>query len=227
LLAEGALSSAFVPIFTEYLTHSREKACRFASNTLNLALLFFPVLSGCISLKKGYPDKHFFVLDLTHPPVTNPPARPNRVLQISPFQISPRYEGQEFVYRTGELRYESDFYNQFFIPPAVIITEEFTRWLAASGLFDRVTNPSDMASPTQILNGSITAIYGDYTEKRPKAILEIQILIHPVSESKGPAYFQRNYRQEIPLKDPSAEALAAGWDEALRAILADLENDLR
>lgn len=44
LLAEGALSSAFVPIFTEYLSHSREKAYRFASNTLSLALLFFPVL---------------------------------------------------------------------------------------------------------------------------------------------------------------------------------------
>ena len=44
LLAEGALSSAFVPIFTAYLTQGKEKACRFASNTLNLALLFFPLL---------------------------------------------------------------------------------------------------------------------------------------------------------------------------------------
>lgn len=47
LLAEGALSTAFIPIFTEYLTQKGKKAAQlFASNTLNLLLIFFPLLIG-------------------------------------------------------------------------------------------------------------------------------------------------------------------------------------
>jgi putative peptidoglycan lipid II flippase len=44
LLAEGALANAFIPIFSEYLTQDREKADRFASNVLTLALLTFPLI---------------------------------------------------------------------------------------------------------------------------------------------------------------------------------------
>lgn len=45
LLAEGALSTAFIPIFTGFLTQrGKEAADRFASDTLNLALIFFPIL---------------------------------------------------------------------------------------------------------------------------------------------------------------------------------------
>lgn len=46
LLAEGALSSAFVPLFTERLAREGVGgATRFANNVLTLALLFFPVFS--------------------------------------------------------------------------------------------------------------------------------------------------------------------------------------
>lgn len=45
LLAEGALSSAFVPLFTERLTKDGpQRAARFASNVLTAALIFFPAL---------------------------------------------------------------------------------------------------------------------------------------------------------------------------------------
>jgi len=46
LLAEGALSTAFVPIYTGYLVRGREEADRFASVTLSLALLVFPLVIG-------------------------------------------------------------------------------------------------------------------------------------------------------------------------------------
>lgn len=43
LLAEGALSSAFIPIFTERLTKDGpEKATRFANTVVTAALIFFP-----------------------------------------------------------------------------------------------------------------------------------------------------------------------------------------
>ncbi|MFQ6117944.1 MAG: murein biosynthesis integral membrane protein MurJ [Candidatus Bipolaricaulia bacterium] len=46
LLAEGALSTAFIPIYTGYLAEDRREADRFASATLSLALLIFPLVIG-------------------------------------------------------------------------------------------------------------------------------------------------------------------------------------
>ncbi|MBI3460457.1 murein biosynthesis integral membrane protein MurJ [Candidatus Acetothermia bacterium] len=45
LLAEGALSSAFVPVYTETLTKKGQQAAnRFASNLISVGLIFFPLL---------------------------------------------------------------------------------------------------------------------------------------------------------------------------------------
>ena len=46
LLAEGALSTAFIPIYTRYLAKDRTEADRFANVTLSLALLVFPLVIG-------------------------------------------------------------------------------------------------------------------------------------------------------------------------------------
>lgn len=44
LLAEGALSTAFIPLFSAHLARGRELAVRFASNVLTVALVVFPVI---------------------------------------------------------------------------------------------------------------------------------------------------------------------------------------
>lgn len=46
LLAEGALSTAFVPIYTGYLAKGREAADRFASAVLSAAFVLFPIVIG-------------------------------------------------------------------------------------------------------------------------------------------------------------------------------------
>ena len=46
LLAEGALSTAFIPIYTGYLAKDRREADGFASVTLSFALLVFPLVIG-------------------------------------------------------------------------------------------------------------------------------------------------------------------------------------
>lgn len=46
LLAEGALSAAFIPLFSERLAQSRELAARFASNVVSVALVAFPLIVG-------------------------------------------------------------------------------------------------------------------------------------------------------------------------------------
>ena len=70
-----------------------------------LALL---VLSGCVSLAKSYPDKHYYALDVTGKgsPVFLCPGPYSTFERLF---VSPRFKGQELVYRTDDTRYESDF----------------------------------------------------------------------------------------------------------------------
>ena len=97
-----------------------------------LALL--PLLAGCLNIEKSFPEKRYFIFDV--PRHGNPHLRGEGVvLRVQKFHVSPRYREKGLVYRNGDLSYESDFYNRFFILPSSLITEEVSQWLASSGLF--------------------------------------------------------------------------------------------
>ena len=93
---------------------------------------FVPVLlalcAACVGIEKSYPDKRYFVLEVSaNPSPANPTA--NETLEVSNIRVSPRYADRSFVYRTSEAGYESDFYNQFLVAPASLITEEVRKGL--------------------------------------------------------------------------------------------------
>ena len=104
-------------------------------------------LPGCLKLGKGYPEKRYYVLRApSRPGEARPPdGGSEEILKVGRFRISPLYEGKEFVYQKEDLRYESDFYNVFFIPPASLITEEVRRWLGGSARFQHVMDPASHA----------------------------------------------------------------------------------
>jgi uncharacterized lipoprotein YmbA len=91
-----------------------------------LALL--TLCAACVGIEKSYPDKRYFVLEVSaNPSPANPTA--NETLEVSNIRVSPRYADKSFVYRTSEAGYESDFYNQFLVAPASLITEEVRKGL--------------------------------------------------------------------------------------------------
>ncbi len=186
------------------------------------------LLTGCAAtLEKTYPDKQYYVLDISRP-VQEPTADNGIVLSVRRFRISPRYENKELVYRTGTLSYESDFYNAFFIPPGAMITEEVRQWLAGAGLFQYVIDSASPVVPTHILEGNVLSLYGDYSNNAsPKAVMAIQVFLMENISARSEILFQKTYRQEIPLPENTTAALINGWNEALRQILTALEADLR
>ena len=185
------------------------------------------LLSGCVSLEKSYPEKRYYVLDVSRPGEASS-AADGPVLSIRKFRVSPRYEGKGLVYRRGDLSYEADFYNEFLISPSSLFTEEVRQWIAASALFRHVVDSASHVQAGQILEGGVIALYGDYRDSgSPSAVLEIQFfLINDVS-ARSVIIFQHQYRQEIAVKGNSTEALVKGWNEALKQILTSLETDLR
>jgi cholesterol transport system auxiliary component len=188
-------------------------------------LAAWPLAASCVSVSKSYPEKRHFALDVA-PPNNHATSTSGVILKIGRFRISPLYQGRELVYRTGELQYEPDFYDEWFILPAGMVTQQFENWLAATGLFQHVVPATSRTEPTYILEGAIVALYGDYrSSTAPKAVLVIELfLIDGVTDSD--IRFKRTYREEITLADRSPETLTGGYNEALRRILDTFTEDL-
>lgn len=199
---------------------------RMVMRFLIIVFLFFS-LAGCLNLKKGFPEKHYYILDVSH---NGRPTNllPGPALSIRKLRVSPRFEGKGMVYRRGSLTYESDYYNEFLIHPGSILTEELRQWLARSGLFQYVTDGSGHLQPTHILEGTVSALYGDFRNGAvPKAVLEMEFFLVRDLSARNEIIFRKDYAEAIPLKESSSESLAQGWNDALRRILTALEEDLR
>jgi ABC-type uncharacterized transport system auxiliary subunit len=191
------------------------------------ALALLALSSGCVSLEKPYPDKRYFVLET--PGQTNPSElTSNDTLQVSNIRVSPRYADRSFIYRTSAAGYESDFYSQFLVSPASLITEEIRKGLIGSHLFKYVITPSSQLQPSYVLDGTVNALYGDFRNTdSPKAVLEMEFFLTSEIPTKPGILMQKRYAKSIPLSARSPEALVQGWNQALEEILTSLVADLK
>jgi len=180
-------------------------------------------LTGCLSLSKSYPEKRSFVLDVGAPPQETS-SNSTKVLKINRLRVSPLFAGRAMVYRTADLQYESDFYDEWFVTPSVLVTQQLQNWLAHTGRFQLVLQGTNHIEPTHFLDGTVTEFYGDFRES-PRAVLGIEFhLLDAMNE--GQLSFRRTYHQDIPLTDRSPDALARGLTEALRTVLVTLTKDI-
>ncbi len=181
--------------------------------------------AGC--MKRQYVERDTYALDVSRPGSTSS-VETDAVLRVRTLRVSPRYEGKSFVYRSGDLSYQSDYYNQFFASPDIMITEEVRKWLEGSGLFRQVFDYTGQAEHTHVLEGEVTDLYGDFSRgTQPKAVMDIRFLLLHQTADRSKSLLQKHYRRELPLSIDTGEALVGAWNKALERILTDLENDLR
>lgn len=189
--------------------------------------ILFSLSIGCVNLERSYIEKHYFVLD-SSPAEEIPSPDTGKVITVRRLRVSPKYEGKGLVYRLKELSYETDYYNEFFISPVSMFTEEIRKRMAGSGMFKRVVDPSSLLDSTYVLEGAVTALYGDYrVSTAPKAVLEIQFLILQQTDVSPEIVLQRQYHKEEPLNGSTPDALVKSWNTALNQILTEFENDLK
>ena len=166
--------------------------------------------TGCVGIEKSYPDKRYFVLEAPANPIPTNPST-NETLQVSNINISPRYADKSFVYRTSESGYESDFYNQFLVSPASLITEEVRKGLTGSQVFKYVIGASNQSQPSYVLEGTVNALYGDFRNANsPKAVLEMEFFLTSEIPGKPGILTQKRYAKSLPLTGRTPEALIKG-----------------
>ncbi len=189
-----------------------------------LGLLIILSSAGCMQRKTVVKDT--FLLDAQRPGESIQ-AMSETVLAVQPFSIAPAFGGKGLVYRTDENQYESDFYNEYFVSPAAMMTEQTRNWLSESGVFARVLSPISSVEPTHILEGHIKQIAADVRDKaNPKAVLELSFFLLEQHKRERTIRFQKTYSATQPLESKTAPACIAALNQCLTEILENLEKDM-
>jgi len=195
--------------------------------TVSLAL--GTALVGCGLPGKQTDQRRFFMLEAIRRGETTPPETAHLVT-VKRFGMSERFADRELVYRTGEVTYEPDYYNQFLAPASTMVAEQTHRWLGDAGLFAAVIGTGSDVLPTHVIEGNVTQLYGDVRDAETgTARMAVEFFVLDVAGGGEPAVaFHGQYAAQTPLAPPfSSEGLVKAYNANLAEILTSFETDLR
>ena len=192
---------------------------------LGWVVILLATTSGCMSLKQSYVEKHQFALEAVR---TGAPLSLEKTfaLKIRPVLAAPMCESASLARRVDENRYESDFYNVFFMPASDQLTECIRQWLTQAGF--QTIPPASRMNADLVLESLLTSLHGDYRNPaQPAAVMALEAAVVDVRSATPRMVFQKAYARTIPLNKAAAADLVEGWNQALASILAELESDLK
>jgi cholesterol transport system auxiliary component len=197
-----------------------------ASGTSSLApLLVVVLLAGCSALTRPAPVRDTFLLD---PPTPAAVATPQPgTLRVGTVNVAAPFRGKNFVYRVGELRFETDYYVEFLVTQAAMLAEQTARALDRAKAFTRVAGPGTSAEAAWVLDAFVSALYADRRDAgKPAAELDIEYFLTPTEDSAQTPVWHHAYRERVPMRDTSPAAYAEAMNKAFGDILAQLARDL-
>lgn len=192
--------------------------------TLCTAMLFVTLLFlyGCS--QKPY-NKQFYAFQ---PPVHASQAQPDYgTCEVRSFSVDAPYGTKAFVYRTGRYQYQNDFYNEFIIPPAVMITQDTQNYLSQSGLFERVVPAGSGTAAKYRLTGNILELYGDMRNKSRRQAVVTIALFFTAAQPPEKLLLAKTYRKQCPLRGIDANGLVGAYETCLDEILRAFDADVR
>ena len=193
---------------------------------LDLYMIVCLILASGCGDRQAYEKKHYILKAVRHGDSIR--TEIDSILEVRRFTIDSAFAGKGLVYRTGEFEYEPDFYNEFLISPAAMITDKMRNWLAESGLFGAVPDVGSLVDPTHVIEGNITALYGDFRDRSsPKAVMEMRFFLLKVKTTgESTPIFGKTYKVTVDIESENPQDLVKAIDKCLEDVLTSLEKDL-
>ena len=190
-----------------------------------LALLLLALLAGCASFTRPAPVRQTFLLEA---PAPAPVARPQpAALRVGAVNVAAPFRGKTFVYRTGDLRFENDYYVEFLVPPSAMLTEQTARGLQHAKAFSRVAGPGTALDAEWVLDGFASALYADMREAgKPAAELDLTYYLTAGEGTEQTPVWTHEYHERVPMRDASAAAYAEALNKGFATIVDALAHDL-
>ena len=153
-------------------------------------------------------------------------ARTDIWLKMGSASVAPPFDGRSLVYRTGDQRYEKDFYNVYTTIPAEMIGNAERQWMNKANIFSATVGQSNSLFPYYYLQATVEEFYGDY-RNQPEAVVSVEFFLSATSAGKAnPLIGANRYTKRVALKDNTPEALVLGQQEALAQIFNEYEGQL-
>jgi hypothetical protein len=189
----------------------------------SMATLALMVVSGCFSLGRGTVEKQLYSLEARIEKPGSAPSFPVPII-VKEFEIAPMYTTNSFIYRIEAFRFETDYYNEFIIPPQRMITEAVKQALFDSKRFA----PSGPGAPAAYrLSGKVIRLYGDFSNgKQPLAMMEIAIVLDPMGKNRLQPPVAKTFLRQLPISDLRPSSLVRGWNTQLNGIIKEFMADL-
>ena len=183
--------------------------------------------SGCVDLSRPALAKHYYLLETSPKPSDPPPAHASAI-RVTGVEVAAPFSERSMVYRLEQERYESDFYNEYFVAPRAMITAKLVEWLSVRRVFTTTLPPSSTLDAPYAIEGQVTALYGDVRDKaKTAAVFGMQVFVTDSSNPDKRIVLERTCAQQVPVPDRSADAISKGLSQALQQCFAELEADLR
>ncbi len=148
-------------------------------------------------------------------------------LIIRQFGISDEFDTDYFIYRVSKFKYIDDYYNNFIVSPAAIITGEIENNLYTSSCFKYVPC-GELEQIKYRLWGKVIAIYCDMRNKNhPAAVMEIRLILEKKTKSGFKSVINKIYRASRPVipDEYGAQDIVKAWGICLGHIISNFCNN--
>ena len=188
-------------------------------------LLLVAGSAGCLLSKPSLVPQSFSFV--ARPQTVNRRAPDHRVLSIRKVVIQAPFDSQSLVYRTGDNSFEHDPYAQFLAAPAETLEAALREYLRSAGVFTEVAESGSLLPAQIILEVSVNKLYGDFRNKQlPVAVMAARFVFFENGPAGQSPILDNEYDRQVPLKERTAAAVMAAWNEALQEIAAAAATDL-
>jgi ABC-type uncharacterized transport system auxiliary subunit len=190
------------------------------------AVLLLTVLlatPGCLTKRR--PPKTTFALQV--PALATRQPETGRVLEVRKVLVDPLFTEKALLYRAAEHVYERDPYAAFLTLPDQMFQSAIRAYLRNMGKFRDVVDSGGAIRGDVSLVAEVLALYGDFRGDDPgTAVLALRfVFFESERNGSGRVIYARDFAREMPLSERTPAALVAGWDEALRSIMHELEAE--